>query len=280
MVTVDDPSRFDGKTYGIVLAGHYDEPDSYITKRPRGMSDWLITYTISGEGFMRTPDGEAACRPGDVALLKPGTPHQYGTAEGSRWQFVWAHFTPRLLETGMLPDTGLLHLHIEGDNESKRIFRAFERVISDSIERSAYWEELCENALREILLLLAQSLNKRTDPRVREALHFLSMRMKESFRLDELAKTVGLSPSRLSHLFKEHTGLTVVETLNRMRVQQAALLLTHTERTALEASFDVGFHNYNHFANQFRKVFGMSPSAYQKNKEQAAARTRPPGYGP
>jgi AraC family transcriptional regulator of arabinose operon len=30
-------------------------------------------------------------------------------------------------------------------------------------------------------------------------------------------------------------------------------------RTATEASLDVGFNNYNHFASLFRKMYGVSP---------------------
>ncbi|SDD37775.1 AraC family transcriptional regulator, arabinose operon regulatory protein [Paenibacillus sp. UNCCL117] len=266
MKSFDDPSRYDGKAYGIVISGHFNEPDTYVTRRTEGMSDWLVTLTQSGAGYMRTPSGETLCRPGDVALLCPGVPHQYGTVPGGRWQFMWAHFSPRLMETGLLPEAEVLLHHADGINEYKRFHRAFRRIISDSIERSPYWQELCEMTIREILLLLAQALNKQTDPRIRETLRYLSEHMKEPIRIDTLAQSVSLSPSRLSHLFKAQTGFTILEALNRMRVQQAALLLTHTDRTALEVSFDVGFHNYNHFANQFRKVFGIAPSKYKGAK--------------
>jgi AraC family transcriptional regulator, arabinose operon regulatory protein len=110
---------------------------------------------------------------------------------------------------------------------------------------------------------LAERLNHKMDSRVEQVLHMLSQKMKDAIRIDDLAKTVSLSPSRLSHLFKQETGESILETLNRMRLRQAALLLEHTDRTATEAALDVGFQNYNHFAQLFRKQFGISPRFYK-----------------
>ncbi|MEF3303678.1 helix-turn-helix domain-containing protein [Paenibacillus sp. GYB003] len=250
---------------GVVIAGHFDNPDSYVTRRPEGMEDWLVTYTLSGQGYFVTSGVKRLCGAGDLVLLKSGTPHEYGTEKGGRWNFVWAHFSSRMMETGLLPDRELIVHRIESGAMRKRVYRAFKRVLADFGERGPYWHELSENALREILLLLARRMSKPVDPRIEETLRLLSGSMRETVRVDTLAKAVGLSPSRLSHLFKQTTGRSIVEALNLMRVRQAALLLTHTDRNASEVALDVGFSNYNHFLNQFRKRYGVSPSAFQKN---------------
>jgi AraC family transcriptional regulator of arabinose operon len=256
-------------SHGIVIAGHYDEPDTYFINRPYGMEDWLLTFTLSGEGYFTTSGATTCCGAGDLCLLRPGTPHRYGTVRGKRWNFVWAHFTSRIAETDLLPEQELIIHRIESETSRKRVYRAFRRVLSDYAERGLYWPELCEGALREIVLLLAQRLHKRIDPRIEETLHLLASNMREPVRIDALARAVGLSPSRLAHLFKETTGYSIIDTLNRMRVEQAAMLLTHTDRTATEVALDVGFQNYNHFINQFRKRFGTSPRAYKSEKSPA-----------
>ncbi|MCZ8520848.1 MULTISPECIES: helix-turn-helix domain-containing protein [Paenibacillus] len=263
MKSVHKPYAGVAETEGLVLAGHFDEGDDYSTKRPHGRGDWLLTYTLGGEGYYAVPDRELICRQGDIVLLKPGTPHRYGTSAGQRWHFVWVHFSSRIMETGTLPDTPLLLHHVGDDSTGQRIRDAFGRILTDSIGRGEYWLELCEQAVREVLLLLAQTMHKPVDPRVRSVLHLLSSRMREGIRIDEAARAAGLSPSRLSHLFKAETGRSIIETLNRMRVEQAALLLKHTDRTALEVSHDVGFTNYHHFAGQFRKHYGTNPSTYK-----------------
>jgi AraC family transcriptional regulator of arabinose operon len=258
---------FDEKTQyqlqpGVIISGHFHETETYVTRRPEGRGDWLILFTLEGEGYFRTPAGEKRCGAGDISLLKAGVPHQYGTCLGKNWHFVWVHF-PHLLETALLPDEEVFISNVNSEYIRKRIYRSFKRVLRDSRERTGLWQELCETSIREILLLLAERLNQKIDPRVEQVMHILSQKMKDSIRIDDLAKTVCLSPSRLTHLFKQETGKSILETLNRMRLRQAALLLEHTDRTATEAALDVGFKNYNHFAELFRKHFGLSPRFYK-----------------
>jgi len=261
---LDHPSTFNRDDYDFVMAGHFHEPDTYIIRRPKGMRDWLITLTLSGEGYFDTGGGKRICKAGDVSLLKAGTPHEYGTVQGGKWHFIWAHFSPRDIEPVLLPDEEVTIKAVENESARKRVFRVFRNILSDSRERDDYWHDLCLIALREILMILAKKRRKKIDPRIEEAIHWLSVHMREPIRIDVLAKAVGLSPSRLSHLFKAATGQTIVETLNGMRIRQAGLLLEHTHRKASEVAQDVGFHNYNHFSNHFHLMFGMNPSEYKK----------------
>ncbi|WP_308634850.1 helix-turn-helix domain-containing protein [Paenibacillus silvisoli] len=261
------PSYVKAQGGNMVIAGHFHETEHYFVRRADGMSDWLITYTLAGDGYFLIDGEERFCQTGDVTLMQPGVPHQYGTRKGcSSWHFVWAHFTSSFMETSLLPNARLLNHSIDSNVARQRIYHAFSRLVSDSLERSMYWNELCENTMREILLLLAQRLSKQIDPRIEEIRHLLSSRMQDPIRIDELAKAVGLSPSRLSHLYKESTGSSIVDSLNDMRIRQAALLLEHTDRQASEVAIDVGFQNYNHFANQFRKRYGVNPRAYKDRR--------------
>jgi AraC-like DNA-binding protein len=86
--------------------------------------------------------------------------------------------------------------------------------------------------------------------------------------LEELAELVGLSPSRLSRLFKQQTGLSVVEFRNRQRMER--FLNQHEEMaerpTLLEAALEAGFGSYPQFHRVFRRVAGCSPREYQRRQ--------------
>lgn len=250
---------------GALLSGLFDESDSYRYRRPNGMSEWLIFFTLEGEGYLRTPQGEKRCLSGQIGLLRSGIPHEYGTVPGSRWIFYWAHFQ-KLPETDYLPSGESIVASIPDGIMQIRVQQAFHHILNDSRERASFWHMLCENSLREVILLTARLLERRLDSRIELALQYLSRNMDKTIRIEDLAKSVGLSLSRLSHLFKQETGASVLEHLNRLRLQQAALLIEHMGRTATEAALDVGFNNYNHFAALFRKMYGISPRAYKKDK--------------
>jgi AraC family transcriptional regulator of arabinose operon len=247
-----------------IFGGHFDETDSYKYRRSEGMKDWLMFYTLEGSGYLRTSEGEKQCRAGQIGLLRAGIPHEYGTSPGGRWNFYWVHFH-KLPEIDCLTQEEAIVASIPDGHLQRRVEHAFQDILSDSRERSSFWRMLCENSLRQIILLAAQQLKQRLDPRIELTLQYLSRHMSEVIRIEDLARLAGLSVSRLSHLFKQETGESALEHLNRLRLQQAALLMG---RNATEASLDVGFNNYNHFAAMFREQYGCSPRSYKKQISQ------------
>lgn len=265
MTRYSNPKSDQLSSYTSIISGHFEESDSYKLRRLHGMEEWLLFFTLEGEGYLRTPGAEKFCSKGQIAMLRSGIPHEYGTTKGSRWNFYWVHFH-KLPEIDYLPNDEIIIAAIPEGSMLNRVQQAISDILTDSREQASFWHMLCENSLREVILLAARLLEQRLDPRIELALQYLSRNMNQTFHLEDLARSVGLSLSRLSHLFKQETGESVLEHLNRLRLQQAALLMEHMGRTATEASLDVGFNNYNHFAALFRKAYGSSPRTYKKEK--------------
>jgi len=85
--------------------------------------------------------------------------------------------------------------------------------------------------------------------------------------LDEIARHAGLSPARLSRLFKEQTGFGMVDFRNRLRVQRYLEIYRTGQRlTMLDAAFEAGFGSYPQFHRVFKDVLGCSPAKYQYMK--------------
>ena len=83
--------------------------------------------------------------------------------------------------------------------------------------------------------------------------------------LDELARHAGLSAPRLSRLFKQQTGIALVDFRNRQRVEKyLALYGTGQRVTMLEAALEAGFGSYPQFHRVFKRVLGCSPGAYRR----------------
>ncbi len=266
---------------GILVADHFVQPYGYETHRSAGTRDWLITYTLSGQGNYRIGDKIQPCVSGDIAILLPGTPHHYATAENQIWDFMWAHFVPRPYWLGWmrLPEAakGFVYMHVGDSLVRRRIRLAFERALSDArIGLNAYHEELAMNALEEVLLLAAQSNAKESarvlDYRVEQVLRLLADRISEPISVDALAKEVNLSPSRLAHLFKQQVGDSIMETLLKMRLRQAARLLQFTSRQVSEIASDVGFKSPFYFTRQFTARFGVNPTTYREKTQSQSLR--------
>ncbi len=101
------------------------------------------------------------------------------------------------------------------------------------------------------------------DERVEKLLDYLQVNLKKKHSIESLANTVALSPSRLSHLFKQEVGDSIVQYLLKMRLRQAANLLEYTSDPILEIAEEVGFKNPYYFTRQFTAYYGVSPRYYR-----------------
>jgi AraC-like DNA-binding protein len=83
--------------------------------------------------------------------------------------------------------------------------------------------------------------------------------------LEELARHAGLSAPRLSRLFKQQTGIALVDFRNRQRVEKFLTLYGAGQRTTmLAAALEAGFGSYPQFHRVFKRVLGCSPGKYQR----------------
>ncbi|WP_170214295.1 helix-turn-helix domain-containing protein [Microbacterium lacticum] len=81
--------------------------------------------------------------------------------------------------------------------------------------------------------------------------------------LDELARTVHLSPSQLNRVFVQAFGRPPIAYLTMLRVERMALLLRTTDLTVSAIAAEVGWGSADFAARQFRRSQGVSPTRYR-----------------
>ena len=89
-----------------------------------------------------------------------------------------------------------------------------------------------------------------------------------------LALQVNLSPSRFRHLFKQETGTTPAQYVKEVRLRRAAKLLRNTFLTIKQILKQTGLGSNAHFVHDFRKLYGMTPTAYRRTMGRIAKRRR------
>jgi AraC-like DNA-binding protein len=86
------------------------------------------------------------------------------------------------------------------------------------------------------------------------------LRMKDSAFI---AKEVGLDYHHLTTLFSQVESVTIEQYVILQRIEYAKELLKYGELTLGEISYRMGYSSAAHFSTQFRKVTGMTPSAFR-----------------
>ena len=87
----------------------------------------------------------------------------------------------------------------------------------------------------------------------------------EEISLERLAALVELSSSHFSHVFKETTGMTPLQSVTRDRVTRAQQLIRETSRSLMEIGLEVGYTSPSHFAQVFRRVVGVTPTEFRSS---------------
>ena len=97
-----------------------------------------------------------------------------------------------------------------------------------------------------------------------EAIQYIRENYHEKLSLENVAEKIYISPYYLSHLFKEELGITFLEYLTRIRMEEAKKLLMDRSLTILDISLRIGYDDPGYFSKVFKKNIGVSPSQYRK----------------
>jgi signal transduction histidine kinase/DNA-binding response OmpR family regulator/ligand-binding sensor domain-containing protein len=88
----------------------------------------------------------------------------------------------------------------------------------------------------------------------------------EKFDLSVFRKEMNMSRSTLFRKLQALTGQSPTEFIRTIRLKRAASLLKQNFGNVTQVSLEVGFNNLSYFNRTFKKLFGVSPVEYTKNK--------------
>ncbi|MBC2663807.1 helix-turn-helix transcriptional regulator [Novosphingobium flavum] len=99
--------------------------------------------------------------------------------------------------------------------------------------------------------------------RLRRVTSYMSLRLGEPPRINELAKLVELSPDYFSRSFAATTGMTPHEWQSNLRIEEAKRLLRESNMSMTEIAHRLAFSSSAHFSTRFRQLVGLSPSEWR-----------------
>lgn len=150
-------------------------------------------------------------------------------------------------------------------------------LLEPLIERNHEWTErlIRTGSFEDLSETLMQALDdfgdvvylhgmNRSDTRVRKALEFIGSAHAQPISLRDVARHIGLSPSRTAHLVREFSGRSVLQMIQESRIQHARHLLERTSLTCAEIAYEVGYADQSYFIRHFRRLTGTTPLRYRR----------------
>lgn len=120
----------------------------------------------------------------------------------------------------------------------------------------------------ESLAIIEEGSEPAAIARARKHIH---QRLDEPMPLGEVARVAGLSESHFCRLFKEATGMTLTDYVNRCRVEWAKKELLKPETRVSEIAFLVGYQSLSQFNRSFARIVGASPTNWRRDQFRRAA---------
>lgn len=96
------------------------------------------------------------------------------------------------------------------------------------------------------------------------ARRFIQQNFSKEISLQDVADSVGMNASYLSHLLKKKTGMNYTEYLIHLRIRRARELIRSTDEKFYVISEQVGYPNTFYFTRLFKRETGQSPSEYRR----------------
>jgi two-component system response regulator YesN len=173
------------------------------------------------------------------------------------------HFKARIIELLVL----ISRSAVEGGAELDRLLRWNYGYI-ERISRTEEIDVLCGcifDALGSYVSAIFNNSEAKNKQFVETAARIIRQRYRESgLTLNDVARSVYISPYYLSHIFSHEMGCTVIDYLTRVRLEEAKKLLQSSKLSIVAIAEQVGYSDSGYFSRVFKKNQGMTPSEYKK----------------
>src|SRR3954452_12220007 len=103
--------------------------------------------------------------------------------------------------------------------------------------------------------------------RIESAISYIKENFREQPELDEVAKTVFLSPFHFQRLFTDWAGVSPKKFLQYISVEHAKNILSDKQSTLFDAAFETGLSGTGRLHDLFIKIEGMTPGEFKNGGE-------------
>jgi AraC-like DNA-binding protein len=262
----------------------------YVTHRYGRHAHETYTFGLIEAGVEEFDYGPSLLRAGagSIALLDPEMVHtgHAGIPEGWAYRVLYPQVqvvTEVAAELGWQRGTPTFPQTVLQDDRSAALLRAAhkaaehgDRLSSSTLLRACIARLLSAHAAplpAGTALVGAVRPADRAPAAVALVRDVLAGRLADPPSLDELAGMTGLSPFAVLRAFRAQTGLPPHAYLNQLRVRLARSLLDEGV-TPAEVAASTGFADQAHLTRHFKRVVGVPPGAYQRERRSVAASAR------
>jgi transcriptional regulator GlxA family with amidase domain len=125
----------------------------------------------------------------------------------------------------------------------------------------------------QLSFTIFQGQKSHEDEPIKKAQEFIEHNFRDKITVDQIASMLALGRRNLERRFKKATANSVIEYMQRVKIEAAKVGLESSRNNVNDVMYDVGYTDPKAFRMTFKKITGLSPVQYKSkyNRQMATA---------
>jgi AraC-like DNA-binding protein/mannose-6-phosphate isomerase-like protein (cupin superfamily) len=159
-------------------------------------------------------------------------------------------------------------------DEDGRVLLLLNGIMKEYQEKQVGYTEIFRCRLLEILIITMRNIigdntSITNNPVILDAIGYINSSYRGRRVLDGFCRQYHFTPQYISRIFKQETGVTVREYLQKVRMEKCCELLAGSDMPISEIAQAAGYSDIKFFNELFKRMLKMSPREYRKMSSHA-----------
>ncbi len=227
---------------------------------------------IEGEAEYAVGGTNVSIKRGAYLLLPPSASHKLEKASGDFSEFVFAFDiqSPASLKDEILLKSGAF---FKGTAD-EYLFFAIDNMLKNALNAKFGFVEAIRHQLSLLCIELFQRITGQTgaqddsitnDMRIRLAIKYIDDNISSPVSSQDVADCVHISLRHLNRLTEKALSTSVAELILQRKMRAAKLIMSDPTKSIASVSEETGFSSQQQFSKAFKRVEGITPTAYKKD---------------
>ena len=267
----------DNKFYTHYISEQYI--DNITMKNMHNHSHYEILYILGGERILIAEKKQYTLNKNSIALVPPYTLHRTVCSSGDtkkKYKKYMINFTKDFIGnfsaamevdvfSAFLQNKILVSLE---DGETDFVKNIMSEMMKYNDAENSCDVQIFKLLLCSLLTFFAKKVSKETvyndNVLTDKIVNYIEKNFEQEITLDILAKQFYVSKYEISRMFTKNVGISFIDYLTRVRIENSKKLLLDTPLSVTKISELTGFNSSSNFARVFKKITGIAPLQYRK----------------
>lgn len=233
-----------------------------------------LFFVTSGVGHIQIDNQKIRVRKNDLILINPNVPHTELGNRTNPWEYLALGIegVQFYYPQKNVPYDYSIHTLAPETSDLTRYLTILENELKT---QNPDYESACTHLLNLILISVSRTTKQefvcapaqKTTKECKLVEQYINENFQEDITLESLSELVHINKYYLAHAFKTYKGISPINYLIQRRIEESRYLLGSTNYPISKIAEIVGFSSQSYFSQTFKRLTGISPNAYRRQKK-------------